>query len=115
MRSSAANGKKAAATQQRVPPAPADLAAPLRQVWGELAAAVDSTGLYAGPGDLAAFRVLVRSVAMVNTPPAKMPATALVRLHQATAAMLASWGLTPASRTKMQRERLRLARFGRAF
>ena len=86
----------------KVPPPPRGCGPVFRRKWRELARAVEALGVFT-LADLPAFDLLVRMMTEVVTAPDDMPATARVRLMQATAGQLAAFGLSPASRGRVDR------------
>ena len=84
-----------------VPAPPPDLAPAESAVWCRLALEVGDLGVYA-PSFATSFRQLVRLVSLSESAdPVTMPPSAYARLVQVTASALASWGLTPASASRV--------------
>ena len=73
-----------------------------RRVWRELACEVEAAGTYRA-SNATAFRMMVRVVALAESWAITRPAaaTAVVRLAQVAAGLLAAFGLTPASRSRV--------------
>jgi hypothetical protein len=84
----------------RVPRPPKGLSDVERAVWRQLACEVKELGVYS-VSDGTGFRLLVRAVALAEGAGPDMAPTARVRLLQVAAGLLASFGLTPASRGRV--------------
>ncbi len=98
-------GREAAFAPQvdpcKVPEPPRSLKPAERVLWRELAAEVEALGVYSS-SDRTTFRLLVKTVAMAeDVSDAYMPPTARVRLVQAANSLLSAFGLSPASRGKV--------------
>jgi hypothetical protein len=84
-------------------PAPPKSCSPTeRRAWHELAAQVEASHVYS-VSDYTSFRVLVRSVALLDDMPPDAAPTAAARMVQSVSTMLARFGLDPASRGKVER------------
>ncbi len=92
----------------KVPRPPRNLDGKQREVWLELAEAVERLGTFQ-LSDLAAFRAMVRSVTRAELCPLNAPPSAAGRLEQAAASALASFGLSP-----LARERVKVAKNDRS-
>jgi hypothetical protein len=75
-----------------------------RRAWLELAAAVEHLGCYAA-SDLPTFKLAARVVAFTEDKGLSLPPTAAVRLMQVAAGLLAQFGLSPASRGRVETTR----------
>jgi len=84
-----------------VPAAPRRLPAGERAVWSQLAAEVEALGVFT-LSDRTAFELLARTVALAKTAGPEMAPTARVRLLQVASGLLAAFGLTPASRGRVE-------------
>lgn len=84
-----------------VPPPPKKMKASEKAIWAELAQQVQSMGCYSD-SNYSGFKLLVRTVWMAEEADDYMPPTARVRLVQAANSALCAFGLTPASRSKVQ-------------
>jgi len=83
----------------RVPAPPRDLTPTERAVWRRLAVEL-APGIFTS-SDVTSFRLLVRSVATAESPPAEMSDSARIHWARMAAAMLGRFGLDPASREKV--------------
>ena len=82
----------------KVPPPPRGLTRTEREEWLNLAAAVEAAGCYS-ECDLPAFRILVKLSAMGH---GGGPPSAIVRALQAGLSALRDFGITPASRSRVE-------------
>lgn len=84
-----------------VPPPPRGLSKVEQRVWKELAPQVEYLGVFT-KSDLTSFRQLVETVAETRTPEFKKEkGTARVRMRQVASTLLQNFGLTPASRDRV--------------
>jgi hypothetical protein len=83
----------------KIPAPPRELTVKERRVWLRLAKEVPP-GVYTA-ADYTAFLLLVRSVATAENPPVAMKDSARIHWARMAAAMLARFGLDPASREKV--------------
>lgn len=93
--------KRALVPPKLVPPPPRGLSRVEQRVWRELAPQVEHLGVF-GVSDFTAFRQLVETVAETRTPEFKKEkGTARVRMRQVASTLLQNFGLTPASRDRV--------------
>jgi phage terminase small subunit len=84
----------------KVPRPPKHLSPEEKAIWLDLAAAVEGLGTYQ-PSDAMFFALTVRAYAEAFSP-APMAPTARARIVQAAGSMLASWGISPLARQRVE-------------